>query len=1228
METVHSELHSFSSVAQNTQVAIEGAAVGASTLKTSLSTNGKCLATSIGLCVELVPGHFYSLPAHIDNSLRSYFNTAVLSIVEYISFRLRSVSCIGLHDKTQVRLKLQNVSQSTKPAKNLGDHTHQAFDFQTTVHNMTFDTVKIDVFDIKKGLGQNVKIGRAYLSLRDLQKKVGNAYDNDGDDNTEPEQSVLSARFDAIAFCQKHDDVFEVDLPLYKHGSYSKFSSVSRHHGQHDKDDKEDILITRSSERGQDVSTIDHRRRPTRSQSFAQDAMNGVEVGMITVQAILHFKDQTQNPLFAHLGKGTSQLDAVNRSASAVGPSAPKQTPLRKSRTQSHRSIDSFNSTDSSTLSDKHLAINDYFSDQGLAFSSSSEQEFPSSPPGSPSASVNLQRPSQPGDQKMSSRILVTPSSPPNLSRHYGSGLPSSPPLSPAFPYSSGAPISQSAENRPQLSGLSSLEESDLRYGDDFIDDDDAEYDESAQSTKEDQDHVKGENLTQADRDREEELMASIMANGNQAKKDIYLNRSHEEHKKHTKGKKAKFNFFSEQTRSAFKDIQLMYSSFFGHGWNLSRSDFWRGFHIVEQYYARNPTPTTNRAFDNIEILEHARHFVRLAIASYGSLPWVYFGYSFKVAPLNFVRFNSDRKNVQDYFKLNKEDMIVWHFDKRTALVPSYYIVRDPKYNALCIIIRGTFSITDAMTDLVCEYYPYKGGLVHKGIMDNARFVLERSGKDIEAALRKFNLKTVYCIGHSLGAGSASLLCSLLQDHFADYVTEATPQCPAQKLEVKAYLFAPPPICTPNLAAEWERTQIAFINENDIVCRLSYGNALDLKELIKIGAIESLNPAYDGLDPKEKLDRIIRVLEKAQERLRAVDDVPRLVTAGTVTYIHKIYEDTPVVQNKNKGRDSKFGLPETWSDESADKTLLGPASHGQAAGRTRGMSISSTSTNRSTQSNLSRSLSAITAALSLKNHAPKRRETSPSTAATSLGANSSLRAPKVTPYQPNQPPVRLESSTSLALSDLNEGHLAPSVASPLPAVESPLESPSLTETIGQPIQYKGASNARELATASILGGSISGGDEDAISRKSPLEDKDGSSVQMPNGQRQETKQEVDDNQFDPDEKEEENEDEDEEADEDEDDEYDEDRHKVFTTKKPRKNGSKKKEIRIEFSDKDVFMAIPLRANWLWHHFPQQYDSRIERALAWATAHKKKEERRQQLRAQRQQQKRAQSARQD
>ena len=485
------------------------------------------------------------------------------------------------------------------------------------------------------------------------------------------------------------------------------------------------------------------------------------------------------------------------------------------------------------------------------------------------------------------------------------------------------------------------------------------------------------------------------------------------------------------------------------------------------------------------------------------------------------------------------------------------------------------------MTDLVCEYYPYKGGLVHKGIMDNARFVLERSGKDIEAALKKFNLKTIYCIGHSLGAGSASLLCSLLQDHFEDFmVPGVTPTEPAQKLEVKAYLFAPPPICTPNLAAQWERTQIAFINESDIVCRMSYGNALDLKELIKIGALESLNPIYDGMNSKEKLDKILKVLAKAQESLRAVNDIPRLVTGGTVTYIHKVYEDTPVVKNNRRGRDSKFGLPETWSESSN-------GSHGHGSkdsnGRARGMSTSSTASHNP----LARSLTAITSALTLKNHAEKSAAHRHNTAPTLAYEPSSGKTPKVTPYQPNQPAVRLSSTTSLALEDYQE---LQTNADGL--VDSPLESPSLKKTLGEPIIYEAPSNARDLTTQHILEHGRNGSDNE-------LADKDkATATSSEEGQTPGTAVE-------------------EEEDDDTEDEMDK---KVYTTTKPRKHGSKKKEIRIEFSDKEHFMAIPLRKNWLWHHFPQQYDSRIERSLAWAKAHKAEQDHKLKLKEQRKQEK--------
>ncbi|KAG0355025.1 hypothetical protein BG005_006043 [Podila minutissima] len=305
-----------------------------------------------------------------------------------------------------------------------------------------------------------------------------------------------------------------------------------------------------------------------------------------------------------------------------------------------------------------------------------------------------------------------------------------------------------------------------------------------------------------------------------------------------------------------------------------------------------------------------------------------------------------------DYFQLKKEDMVVWHFDKRTALVPSYYIIRDPKYNTLCIIIRGTFyspttniafddiemlerarhfvrlaiasygslpwvyfgysfkSITDAMTDLVCEYYPYKGGLVHKGIMDNARFVLERSGKDIEAAIKKFNLRSIYCLGHSLGAGSASLLCSLLQDHFANYIIPATSRTKQQRLEIRAQLFAPPPVCTPDLAVAWETTQTAFINENDIACRLSYGNALDLKELIKVAAHASVDPAYDGLSARDKTEQILRVVAQAQKDICEEQDIPRLVVGGKIIYLHKTSEATPVIPREVSLEKGGGGVPE------------------------------------------------------------------------------------------------------------------------------------------------------------------------------------------------------------------------------------------------------------------------------------------------------------------------------
>ncbi|KAG0041223.1 hypothetical protein BGZ83_002142, partial [Gryganskiella cystojenkinii] len=251
------------------------------------------------------------------------------------------------------------------------------------------------------------------------------------------------------------------------------------------------------------------------------------------------------------------------------------------------------------------------------------------------------------------------------------------------------------------------------------------------------------------------EHMAEIMSSGNQFEKELYLSEGHKDVPDAgkcttaTKGLLGQIGNLGllgknpEQTLSAANDIKTMISSFIGDGIDMSIPEFMKGVGVLRQLYERHETPMTGDRLD-LKTLQDAHHFARMAIASYGSLACAYFGNSFEIAPKVFVGSDSDRQNVIKNFKLKEEDMLMWHFDQRSALVPSYFIIRDPKSKAMCIVIRGTFNMTDAMTDLVCEYFPYKNGLVHKGMMDTARALLKHGSKEIDRAMNDPGLKTIF----------------------------------------------------------------------------------------------------------------------------------------------------------------------------------------------------------------------------------------------------------------------------------------------------------------------------------------------------------------------------------------------------------------------------------------------------------------------------------------------------
>ncbi|KAG0355024.1 hypothetical protein BG005_006042 [Podila minutissima] len=517
-------------------------------------------------------------------------------VPESISLRLRSISCIGRHDRSIVRIKLQTATVTTEPSKNLGDHTREAFDFQTSVHNMAFDIAKIDLLNLKT-FGHSVHVGRAYLPLRELQKRARAKYDPDTQQSLQQTQqkqrsgsfsqsmdlSSVSSHFDVIGFCKKHSDVFEIDLPLYKYGTYAKLESRRRRHSTTD---------------GGCEKPVDHR------QSFGSlvPSQTGVEIGTITVQATLHFKDQSPDQFLAYVRRGSCTGSSSGRTATS-GKSL--------SMTHPNDSLDSITSSDSSTLGDS-CRVNRYnksdFHSLPLTYSTHGHVPLANSF----SAPIVLQRPTipetdldeeqfvdtvqeaarhRPGSfySALSDDCLASIPSPRSVSSSGTATFASAPHLSPPVP-----------QSQWRLSAWDEWHYVD-DYAEGFVDggEDQEPAEDVKQCLQDGRPYVfDDKNAPEVNQALEEDLMAEIMANGDKDKKKQYLDKIHGASGHHAgkdlvdtttdKGsKKAKFGLFSEQTWSAFKDIQLMYSSFFGHGWNLGPAEFWRGFKIVEQFYER-----------------------------------------------------------------------------------------------------------------------------------------------------------------------------------------------------------------------------------------------------------------------------------------------------------------------------------------------------------------------------------------------------------------------------------------------------------------------------------------------------------------------------------------------------------------------------------------------------------------------------------------------------------------
>lgn len=73
--------------------------------------------------------------------------------------------------------------------------------------------------------------------------------------------------------------------------------------------------------------------------------------------------------------------------------------------------------------------------------------------------------------------------------------------------------------------------------------------------------------------------------------------------------------------------------------------------------------------------------------------------------------------------------------------------------------VRGTKSIADAITDILCDSERYRGGKAHRYILKGGKFLFEKHRETLEEICKKAGRSKIKLkiVGHSLGAGAASI---------------------------------------------------------------------------------------------------------------------------------------------------------------------------------------------------------------------------------------------------------------------------------------------------------------------------------------------------------------------------------------------------------------------------------------------------------------------------------------
>ncbi|KAG0748163.1 hypothetical protein G6F57_004635 [Rhizopus arrhizus] len=333
----------------------------------------------------------------------------------------------------------------------------------------------------------------------------------------------------------------------------------------------------------------------------------------------------------------------------------------------------------------------------------------------------------------------------------------------------------------------------------------------------------------------------------------------------------------------------------FGQGFELTYMQVVSGLSVLEKYFDNLPRERSWNLVRDLSEIEMASRFWKFSVASYGWKGLNFIGKGNGILS-DAIREHSDAKSIIEYLMIPKEDLLAYEFRSAEAFRPSYFIARDRFTNSIVLSIRGTMSLMDTLTDLVCEYEPWKGGFVHSGMKHSAVWFFQYVVPQLKAFMNEHEASCLIVVGHSLGAATAAILTDMLIDHLKEF------QEKIEGFNLKCFGYAPACGLSLELAEKHKDVIQSFVFADDIASKMSYGSMMDVKELI-IASVEAARNTVSATEillgskvQGESWQRIFERIGEVRKRLSNGKDNPKLYVAGQ---IYQFWAD-PMSNNKNR----------------------------------------------------------------------------------------------------------------------------------------------------------------------------------------------------------------------------------------------------------------------------------------------------------------------------------------